>query len=135
VSIGIAGLVDDVGLMHGQEVAAMSQGEYVVGLVSCAGEGEARSIARHLVEDGIVACVHIMSGISAIYRWAGSVEEDVQTLIVVKTLRSAWSQLVEQVVSMHSDEVPEIIALPIVEGLPSYLAWIDEVVDVAESKP
>jgi periplasmic divalent cation tolerance protein len=81
------------------------------------------------VEERLAACVHVVSGITAFYRWEGRIEEDAQTLLLVKTVRSAWPAMAGRVKELHSDEVPEIIAVPIAEGLSSYLRWIDTVVD------
>ena len=81
-----------------------------------------------LVEERLAACVHVIPGVTAIYRWKGSIEEDPQTVLVVKTARAAWPRLAERVQELHTDEVPEIVALPIEDGLPAYLRWIDSVV-------
>ena len=102
---------------------------YLVGFISFPTVAEAKKVAQALVEERLAACVHVLSGISAIYRWKGKIEEDPQTLLVVKTTRAVWPALQERVKALHSDEVPELIALPIVEGLPAYLAWMDEVVE------
>jgi len=128
----MVGSLELVRWLSGWGEAAMSKKDYIVGLVSCAGEEEARTIARQLVESRLVACAHIVPGIHAIYRWEGRIEEDPQTLIVIKTIQSVWPEIVQQVSLMHSDQVPEIIALPIVDGLSSYLAWIDDVVDSSD---
>ena len=105
----------------------MSEPGYLVVLVSCPTTALALSIGRVLVEERLAACVHVLPGVTAIYRWQGSVEEDPQTVLVVKTSRSAWSRITERVQEVHTDEVPEILALPIEEGLQTYLSWIDSV--------
>ena len=106
----------------------MDEANYLVVFVSCPTVAEAKSVAQTLVGEKLAACVHVISGITAIYRWQGKIEEDPQTLLVVKTARTAWPAVQKRVKALHSDEVPELIALPIVEGLPAYLAWIDDVV-------
>jgi len=103
---------------------------YLIVLVSCPAIAEARSVGRALVEERLAACVHVIPGVTAIYRWKGSIEEDPQTVLVVKTTRAAWPRLADRVQELHTDEVPEILALPVEEGLPTYLRWIDTVVEV-----
>lgn len=103
--------------------------KHLVVLISFPTKAEAMSVAQTLVREKLAACVHVLSGITAIYRWKGKVEEEPQTLLLVKTGREVWTDLQERVKALHSDEVPEIIALPIVEGLPAYLDWVDSVVE------
>jgi len=109
----------------------VSEPGYLIVLVSCPTTALALSMGRALVEEQLAACVHVMPGVTAIYRWQGSIEEDPQTVLVVKTCRAAWSRLAERVQELHTDEVPEILALPIEEGLQTYLRWIDSVVGMS----
>ena len=106
----------------------MDDSKHLVVFISFPTVAEAKSVAQTLVSEKLAACVHVLSGITAIYRWKGKIEEEPQTLLVVKTTQTAWSALLRRVKTLHSDEVPEIIALPVVEGLPAYLDWIDSVV-------
>lgn len=92
---------------------------------------EARAIARHLVDRQLAACVNVVSSIESIYRWQGRRCEETEWLLVIKTRASLFAQLAAEVKSLHSYSVPEIIALPIVEGAGDYLTWIQE----ATSRP
>jgi len=97
----------------------------IVLLSTCETQEEASSIARHLVDKKLAACVNIIAGARSIYRWKGAVEEASEFILLIKSRRDAFPQLRAELAKMHSYEVPEIIALPIVDGSESYLAWID----------
>lgn len=87
-------------------------------------EQMAEKIARRLVEQGLVACVNILPAVRSIYRWQGVVEEAVELTLMIKTVQSRYAEVEQAIKAMHSYDVPEIIALPIAEGLPAYLDWI-----------
>jgi len=88
---------------------------------------EARTIARALVEKQLAACVNIVGPIQSIYRWKDEIIEDAQEfLLIIKTIADNISRLREELVRLHSYEVPECIALGIESGLPAYLDWISE---------
>ncbi len=88
----------------------------------------AREIAHSLVNEGLVACVNVIPGLSSVYRWKGELCEDAETLLLIKTRASLLPQLTERLVDMHPYEVPEVIALPLAEGEgnPDYLKWLLE---------
>ena len=98
---------------------------YCIVLVT-APEADARNIARTLVGQDLAACVNIMPNLTSVYRWEGKVEEDTEHLLVIKTRRDALEALKAAVLEAHPYELPEIIAVPIVDGLNGYLDWIDE---------
>ncbi len=87
---------------------------------------EARAIARALVEKQLAACVNIIGPIESIYRWKGEMEEAQEFLLLMKTSADNISRLRDELVRLHSYEVPECIALTIESGLPAYLDWISE---------
>jgi periplasmic divalent cation tolerance protein len=86
----------------------------------------ATSLGRTLVEERLAACVQIIPGGTAVYRWEGQVQIDTQAQVIIKTRRPVYPALRDRIVALHNDEVPEILALPVVEGLPAYLRWMDE---------
>jgi periplasmic divalent cation tolerance protein len=96
-------------------------------LATCGSRKEARKIARALVERRLAACVNeIGAPLTSVYRWKGKVETAKEFLLVVKTTKKRFAALREAIGELHSYEVPEIIALPIVEGSRDYLDWISE---------
>jgi periplasmic divalent cation tolerance protein len=99
----------------------------VVVLVTCGSAKEARRIARTVVGQKLAACVNILDApVRSIYRWKGKVESAREFLLVIKTSRRRLPALQKRVEQLHSYDVPEIIALPIVAGARGYLAWVAE---------
>jgi periplasmic divalent cation tolerance protein len=97
----------------------------VVVLVTCGSAKEARRIAKAVVEQKLAACVNIPNArVHSIYRWKGRVESSEEFLLVMKTSRRRFAALQKKITELHSYDVPEIIALPIVGGARSYLGWI-----------
>ncbi len=105
-----------------------SLGVYVVVLVTVPDVETGVKIARELVSSRLVACVNIIKDVKSIFLWEGKVDEASEALLVMKTRLDKMDEVVRRVKELHPYQVPEIIALPIVYGLESYLKWIDEVV-------
>lgn len=98
----------------------------LVVLVTITGEEAAVELGRQLVEGDLAACVQVLPGGTAIYRWQGELQVDPQVQLIIKTTAAAWERLRERIVELHADEVPEILALPVADGLPAYLSWVGE---------
>lgn len=98
----------------------------LVVLVTVSEAAAALSLGRTVVEEGLAACVQIIPGGTAIYRWQGEIHAEPQTQLIIKTTVTAWPALQARIVALHSDEVPEILALPVSDGLPAYLAWLKD---------
>ena len=88
----------------------------------------ASQIARVLLDKKLVACVNILPGIRSLYVWEGVISDDEEVLMIIKSRTSLFEkELLPSIVEIHPYEVPEIIALPIVMGLQSYLDWLFQV--------
>ena len=98
----------------------------IVVFSTCGSEAEASEIALYLVEQRLAACVSILPKVQSIYRWKDKIEESAECLMVIKTRRELFAALREQIRKLHGYNVPEIIALPIVDGCETYLEWLDE---------
>jgi periplasmic divalent cation tolerance protein len=85
---------------------------------------EAQKIARCLVEQKLAACAQISGPITSIYRWQGEVETATEWLCLIKTQESLYPELEKEIISLHSYETPEIIAVPIIKGSRDYLSWL-----------
>ena len=92
---------------------------------TCETAEEASRIARHLVEQKLAACVNIVSGARSIYRWQGKIEEASEVLLIIKSSRALLGELRVELAKLHSYEVPELVALTIVDGSPTYLEWLE----------
>jgi periplasmic divalent cation tolerance protein len=86
---------------------------------------EAEQLASSLVEERLAACVNRIK-LQSIYRWEGKVQRSSEELLMIKTRRDLFDALKSRVQDLHSYTVPEVIALPILEGNPSYLQWLNE---------
>jgi len=99
--------------------------EKIVVISTCGSEEEAARIAKKLVEEHLAACVNIMPRVRSFYRWQGKVEDAAEWMLIVKTSRSRFDALKAVLEAAHSYELPEVLALPIVDGSANYLAWLD----------
>jgi len=104
----------------------MAKPAYLVVFITTSSYDEARKIASALVDQRKAACVNIVPKVNSLFRWKGKIEEAEESLMVVKTRAELFTDVVSTVKSIHSYEVPEIIALPIIEGNADYLAWLKE---------
>jgi periplasmic divalent cation tolerance protein len=104
----------------------MAKPVYLVVFITTSSYEEARKIADALVDLKKAACVNIVPKVNSLFRCKGKIEEAEESLMVVKTRAELFPDVVSTVKSIHSYDVPEIIALPIVEGNPDYLSWLKE---------
>lgn len=84
----------------------------------------AMALAHKLVDERLAACVNVLDGCTSVYRWQGKNESIREVPIVIKTLAQHYARLEQLINAMHPYELPEIIAVPINNGLPAYLKWI-----------
>ena|SRR3990167_2914905 len=98
---------------------------HIVIFVTAKDRDEAAKIAEKLVADKLIACANIVPGIQSVFRWEGEVDRADEVLLILKTGKNLFGKVVETVKSLHSYDLPEIIALPIIDGSKDYLAWID----------
>ena len=85
----------------------------------------AETLAAALVEDRLAACVNILQPCHSIYRWKGAIETTDEVPMLIKTTEERYPALEEAIRAHHPYETPELIALPVVNGLPDYLAWVE----------
>jgi periplasmic divalent cation tolerance protein len=87
-------------------------------------ETGARAIAHALVEERLAACVQVVGPVHSAYRWDDAVETATEWLLLMKTTRERFPDLRDAIADRHPYEVPEIVAVPIADGLADYLTWI-----------
>jgi periplasmic divalent cation tolerance protein len=98
----------------------------IVVLSACANQEEAERLARLLVDRRLAACVNVIPGMRSYYRWKGAVEAAGECLLIVKSSRDLFASLTAALEKAHSYEVPEALAIPIVDGAAKYLSWLGE---------
>ncbi len=95
-------------------------------LTTAGSADEAEGIASALVEAQLAACVNIVSPVTSVYRWKGSVQKEQEWLLLIKTTASAFEKLSQKIRELHSYDLPECIQVPIEAGSTEYLKWIKE---------
>ena len=93
---------------------------------TCPDATVAESLARGLIGERLAACVNILPQIRSIYRWQGEVQDDSECLMMIKTTQDATEALQRWLIEQHPYDEPEVIAVPVSEGSPGYLAWVAE---------
>jgi len=96
----------------------------IVILSTCANAEEAEKFARELVDARLAACVNLIPRVQSFFRWKGTVETAEECLLLIKTSRTLFDSVRTVLEKTHSYEVPEAIALQIVEGSENYMNWI-----------
>ena len=84
----------------------------------------AKTLAAHLVEHRLAACVNELAPCHSVYRWQGAVETASEIPLLIKTTRERYAAVEAAVRELHPYDVPELIAVPVDIGLPEYLAWV-----------
>ena len=99
---------------------------YIVILVTASSQEEASKISNGILAAKLAACVNIVSGVRSFFWWQGKIDSADEVLLVIKSKKAKLKKIIAIVKSLHSYEVPEIIALPIIDGNKDYLEWIDD---------
>jgi len=85
----------------------------------------AEKLAVLLVERRLAACVNILAPCASVYRWQGEIQHDEEHPLLIKTVPDRYAELEASIRANHPHELPEIIAVSVVRGLPAYLQWVD----------
>ena len=93
-------------------------------LITAPSSDSAASIARILVEEGLCACGNVVPAIRSIYRWGGEIHDDAEAMLVLKTERRLVPELKARLPAIHPYQVPELLVLPVEDGLGPYLEWV-----------
>lgn len=100
--------------------------KYIVVFITAPEEEQAKKIADQLLSKRLIACVHILPKASSLFWWQGRIDSAEEVLLILKTKEDLLDEVVKTTKKLHSYEVPEIIALPIIGGSEEYLEWINE---------
>ncbi len=117
-------------------MSGLSSGdEVLVCLCTCPDVELARTLGLALVDERLAACVQLLPGVESIYRWEGAVETGAEILLIIKSTRGRFGDLQARLATLHPYEVPELVALPAVAGLPAYLHWVTDSTRAADAGP
>jgi periplasmic divalent cation tolerance protein len=97
--------------------------------MTASSNAEAQKIGKTLVESRLAACVNILDNMQSIYRWEEKVQEDTEAVLIAKTTDNLVSQLIDKVRSLHSYDCPCIVSLPVLDGYPPFLDWVETEVE------
>lgn len=99
--------------------------DYIMIMTTTDKEEEAKSLSCLLVENKLAACVQV-SNIKSYYVWQGKFENTNELILYIKTKKSNYNAVQDLIVKNHSYDTPEIIAVPIIQGLDKYINWMNE---------
>ena len=98
--------------------------EVLLVFCTCPDEETGARIAESLVIERLAACVNRLPALTSVYLWKGRVERETETLLMIKTTNDRFDALRERLCELHPYELPEVIAIPVTQGLPEYLRWV-----------
>ena len=100
--------------------------KYIVVFVTTKDIEEASSIGQRLLEKRLVACANIVNPVQSLFWWEGKIDQGQEALMILKTQYSQFEEVTKEVKAAHSYSVPEILALPVLDGQKDYLKWVDD---------
>lgn len=100
--------------------------EFCVVLVTAEHVNQAEMIAEKLVQERLAACINIVDNVRSVFMWESHLNQSAEVMLVVKTKTALFNQLEARILELHSYDVPEVIALPIIAGSKQYLKWLDQ---------
>lgn len=83
-------------------------------------------LAHALIEQRLAACVNVLGGCTSVYRWKGAIEHAEEVPVLIKTRAARYAQVEAAIRRLHPYELPEVLAVPVAQGLPEYLAWVTQ---------
>ena len=102
------------------------ENDKMIAFCTCPDEATASRLAHLVITEKAAACVNIVSGVRSTYVWQGSIVDDAEILLMIKTRAGVFDRLNQLISQHHPYEIPELVALPIVAGADPYLAWLGE---------
>lgn len=103
----------------------MTESRFQLVMTACPDAQTASKLAETLVREGLAGCISVLPPMQSIYTWKGRIETATEHLVLIKSQVSRYSAIQERILALHPYELPEIIAVPIADGLPAYLKWLD----------
>lgn len=103
---------------------AKTKTDIIIVLVTVPGPKEGSRISKGILTSRLAACVTLIPGVQSMYWWDGKIARAKEALLVVKTTKLNYQELERKILDLHPYEVPEIIAIPLIGGVPQYIEWI-----------
>lgn len=103
---------------------SITKSEIILVFVTVPGLREGRLISRAVLTSRLAACVNVIPGIQSMYQWKGKIVQEKEALLVLKTTRARYQKLEQKIKQLHSYEVPEVIAIPLICGSSQYIGWV-----------
>ena len=100
--------------------------KYCLVVITCPSRKDALKIKDLLLKSRLAACASILEGVDSFFWWQGRIDSASEAIILAKTSRAKFKELAARVAAIHPYDVPEIIAIPIIDGNKPYLDWIDD---------
>jgi periplasmic divalent cation tolerance protein len=97
---------------------------YNIVLMTTSNKQEATTIVKALLKERLIACANVIDSVSSFFWWQDKIEENKETLVIMKSQQDLFEKLSKKVQELHSYDVPEILAVPITQGSQSYLDWM-----------
>ena len=104
-------------------------------MVTCASSKEARSISESLLKKRLVACASVVSGVNSRFWWKGRIDSAKECLVLLKSKKENFVKIEKEIKRIHSYEVPEIIAIPVIAGSRDYLKWVEGAINSKSQEP
>ena len=99
---------------------------------TCPDQQTADHIAETLISERLAACVNILPGATSVYEWKGKIERDQEWVLLIKSRRACFARLQQRLIELHPYELPEVIGVPVTEGLSGYLEWVERCTPCAD---
>jgi periplasmic divalent cation tolerance protein len=106
--------------------AEQFEGDALLVITNLPDRDAAWKLAQALIDQRLAACVNLLAGCTSVYRWEGAIEQAEEVPVLIKTRAARYPEVEALIRSLHPYELPEIIAVPVVRGLPDYLQWVAE---------
>ena len=100
--------------------------KYILVLTTVPDEKSGQKIAKQLVKERLSACVTVSAASESFYWWQGEISNEKEHILFIKTKAALFTNLEKKIKEIHPYEVPEIVALPFLEGSTKYLNWIEK---------
>jgi periplasmic divalent cation tolerance protein len=99
---------------------------FIIVVMTAPNKQEALNIVRALLKERLIACANILDSVHSIFWWKGKIEEEEEVVVLMKSKKNLFKKLTKRASELHSYDVPEILALPVVEGSQAYLKWMKD---------